>query len=179
MGFLCSSHICATPHQRCHRVSGDNLGPMLAAVEYAGKSGRDFLTAMAVAYQVQCRLSDLAPVCAKGFDHVRQGAYATAAGVSKTLGLDQAATANAIAIAGAAFNALRVTRTGALSDWKRLAYVNMASGVVNTTFFAMRGITGPLEVFEGNKGFMDRGPFSYRLAGRGYRACHPHHREKI
>ena len=44
----------------------DNLGPVLAATEYAGGDGKDFLTALAVAYQVQCRLSDVAPVRAKG-----------------------------------------------------------------------------------------------------------------
>ena len=89
---------------------------MLAAEEYAKKSGRDLLTALAVAYQVQCHLSDVAPVRAKGFDHTTQGSYAVAAGVSKALGLDQATTANAIAISGTAFSALRVTRTGALSN---------------------------------------------------------------
>lgn len=99
--------------ETCH--PSDNLGAVLAAAEYAGGSGRDFLTALAVAYQVQCRLSDEAPVRAKGFDHVTQGAYAVTAGVSKALGLDQTQTGNAIAISGTAFNALRVTRTGALS----------------------------------------------------------------
>ena len=48
-----------------------------------------------------------------------------------------------------------VTRTGALSHWKGLAYANTALGCTHATFLAMRGITGPLEVFEGNKGFMD------------------------
>src|SRR5207248_3854582 len=76
-------------------------------------------------------------------------------GASRALGLDVTATANAIAISGTAFNALRVTRTGALSQWKGLAYPNMAAGCVRATFLARRGITGPLEVFEGNKGFMD------------------------
>lgn len=59
--------------ETCH--PSDNLGAVLAASEYAQKSGRDFLTALALAYQVQCRLSDVAPVRAKGFDHTVQGAY--------------------------------------------------------------------------------------------------------
>ena len=42
-------------------------------------SGKDFLTALAVAYQVQTRLSDVAPVRDKGFDHTTHGAYAAAA----------------------------------------------------------------------------------------------------
>jgi 2-methylcitrate dehydratase len=139
--------------ETCH--PSDNLGATLAAAEYARRSGRDLMTALAVAYQVQCRLSDVAPVRARGFDHTTQGAFAVAAGVSKALGLDEVRTANAIAICGTAFNALRVTRTGALSNWKGLAYPNTAFGCLYATFLAMRGVTGPMEVFEGNKGFMD------------------------
>ena len=139
--------------ETCH--PSDNLAPVLAATEYANSTGRDLLTALAVAYQVQCRLSDVAPVRAAGFDHTTQGAYAVAAGVSKALGLNPTQTANAIGISGAAFNALRVTRTGKLSHWKGLAYPNTSAGCTFVTFLAMRGVTGPLEVFEGEKGFMD------------------------
>ncbi len=141
------------PGETCH--PSDNLGAVLAAAEYAGGTGRDLLAALAVAYGVQCRLSEAAPVRARGFDHTTQGAYAAAAGVAKALGLDAWKTMNAIAISGTANNALRVTRTGALSHWKGLAYPNTGSAATHAAFLAMRGITGPPEVFEGNKGFMD------------------------
>jgi 2-methylcitrate dehydratase len=146
--------------ETCH--PSDNLGAVLAAAEFAGRSGRDLLVALAVAYQVQCRLSDVAPVRARGFDHTVQGSYAAAAGVARALGLDAEKTAHAIAIAGTAFNALRVTRTGRLSHWKGLAYPNTAFGATHAALLAMHGITGPLEVFEGNKGFKDSiaGPFT-------------------
>jgi len=145
--------------ETCH--PSDNLGAVLAASEYAQRSGKEFLTALALAYQVQCRLSDVAPVRAQGFDHTTQGAYAVAAGVARALGLEQRKVAHAIAISGTAYNALRVTRTGRLSNWKGLAYPNTAFGATHAAFLAMRGITGPLEVFEGNKGLMDAitGPF--------------------
>ena len=136
--------------ETCH--PSDSLAAVLSACEYAGRSGRDLLVSLAVAYQVQCRLSDEAPVRARGFDHTVQGAYAVAAGASRALGLDRSATANAIAISGTAFNALRVTRTGALSHWKGLAAPHMASGALHAALMAMHGITGPREVFEGNKG---------------------------
>lgn len=139
--------------ETCH--PSDNLAAVLAATEFADGTGRDLLVALAVAYQVQCRLSDVAPVRAAGFDHTTQGAYAVAAGVSKALGLNPAQTANAIAICGTAFNGLRVTRTGKLSHWKGLAYPNTAACCTFATFLAMAGVTGPLEVFEGDKGFMD------------------------
>ena len=63
----------------------DNLGAFWQQVNGSGP-GRDLMTALAVAYQVQCRLSDVAPVRARGFDHTVQGAYGVAAGLSKVLG---------------------------------------------------------------------------------------------
>lgn len=141
------------PGETCH--PSDNVGAVLAVSEYGDLSGAEFLTALAVAYQVQCRLSEGAPVRAEGFDHVTQGVYAAAAGVARALGLDLFRTANAIAISGTAFNALRVTRTGALSHWKGLAAPNAAFAATHATFLARHGITGPPEVFEGNKGFME------------------------
>ena len=139
--------------ETCH--PSDNLGAILAAGEWIGTTGRDLMTALAVAYQVQCRLSDVAPVRARGFDHTVQGAYGVAAGVSKILGLNPSQTANAVAISGTAFNALRVTRTGKLSHWKGLAYPNLAACCTRATLLARHGITGPLEVIEGDKGLMD------------------------
>lgn len=139
--------------ETCH--PSDNLGAVMAACDYAERSGKDLLVALATAYQVQCRLSDVAPVRAKGFDHTTQGSYAVAAGVARSLRLDVEHTAHAIAICGTAFNALRVSRTGALSNWKGLAYPNTAFACTHATFLAMKGITGPLAVFEGNKGFME------------------------
>jgi len=139
--------------ETCH--PSDNLAAILAGAEYADASGRELMTALAVAYQVQCRLSDVAPVRDKGFDHTTQGSYSVAAGVSKVLGLDEIQAANAIAMCGTAFNALRVTRTGQLSHWKGLAFPNTAACCTRAVFLAKNGITGPLEVFEGDKGFMD------------------------
>ena len=139
--------------ETCH--PSDNLGAILAAGEYIGATGRDLMTALAVAYQIQCRLCDVAPVRARGFDHTVQGAYAVAAGVSSILRLDRSQTANALAISGTAFIALRVTRTGKLSHWKGLAYPNLAACCTRATLLARHGITGPLEVIEGDKGLMD------------------------
>ena len=140
-------------NETCH--PSDNVASVLAASEFADASGKEFLVSLALAYQVQCRLSEVAPVRDHGFDHVTQGAYAVAAGASKALGLDADKTANAIAISGTSLNALRVTRTGKLSNWKGLAYPFMSFCALHAVFLAGEGITGPLEVFEGNKGFMD------------------------
>jgi 2-methylcitrate dehydratase len=140
-------------HETCHPA--DNVMSILAAGEYAKISGKDFIAAVAVAYQVQCRLSEVAPVRPKDFDHTVQGAYAVAAGVSKALGLSPIQIANAVAMSGASYIGLRVTRSGNLSNWKGLAYPNMAFGATSVSFLAERGVTGPLEVFEGKGGLMD------------------------
>jgi 2-methylcitrate dehydratase len=44
----------------CH--SSDNVWAILAVSEYANLSGKDFLTALAVAYQVEVALMDVAPL---------------------------------------------------------------------------------------------------------------------
>lgn len=48
-----------------------------------------------------------------------------------------------------------MTRTGSLSNWKALAYPNVAFGAIHAGFLARLGVTGPMEVLEGNKGFME------------------------
>lgn len=148
------------PGETCH--PSDNIGSVLAAAESADANGKDFLAAVAVAYQVQTRLSDVAPVRAKGFDHTVQGAYAVPAAVGRVLGLDTTQIANAIAISGTANNALRVTRTGDLSNWKGLAYPQVGKEGTFAALLARAGITGPQQVFEGNKGFKESiaGPFT-------------------
>ncbi len=133
----------------------DNLAPVLAAAEYADADGKRLLTALAVAYQVQIRISEEAPVRRRGFDHVTQGTFSAAAGAAKALDLDLARTANGIAIAATANNALRVTRTGLLSHWKGLAFPDVSRNAVHAVFLASEGITGPLAVFEGNKGWRE------------------------
>ena len=109
-----------------------------------------------------CSVERQAPVVTR-IHHTTQGAYAVGAGVAKALGLDAIRTANAIALSGVGNVALRVTRTGELSQWKGLAYPNTAFIGTHAVFLAMRGITGPAEVFEGNKGFKESISGPYRI----------------
>jgi 2-methylcitrate dehydratase len=139
------------PGETCH--PSDNLGSVLAAAEHAGASGADFLTALAVAYEVQYRLSKAAPLVKKGFDHTTQGAFAVAAGVSRALGLDEERATHAMGMCGASLNSLWVTRTEPVSHWKGLAYPHLAFAATHATFLAARGVTGPVEIVEGERGW--------------------------
>jgi 2-methylcitrate dehydratase len=151
--YLDFSDAYLAPGETCH--PSDNLAAILAAAQAAGETGETLLAALAVSYQVQCRLSDEAPLRARGFDHTTQGACAVAAGVGRALGLDLERAANAVAIAATTSPALRVTRTGNLSHWKGLASAHAAMIATHAALLASRGITGPPEAFEGVGGFMD------------------------
>src|SRR5437588_1112048 len=48
----------------------DNIPAALAAAEAAGATGRELITAILLAYEVQCRFCDAASLRAHGWDHV-------------------------------------------------------------------------------------------------------------
>jgi len=68
---------------------------------------------------------------------------------------------NAIGIAGAGHNALRVTRTGDITMWKGLSASNAGRNAVYAVMLANNGMEGPIDVFEGQKGWKEiiSGPF--------------------
>ncbi len=131
----------------------ENPGAVPAVAEPGGGTGRDLLTVLAAGSQVQRRLNDGAPLREKEFDHVTQGSSSGTAGLCRAAGPDEVKTANGIAIRGTAFNGLGVTRTGRLSHWKGGAFPNTTGCCTRSVSLAMNGITGPLEVFEREKGF--------------------------
>ena len=133
----------------CH--PSDNTGAVLAASEYANLSGREFLVALAVAYQVESRLTASVPFMAFGFDLTTQLSYSLAAGMSKALGLDEAKTAAAVGICGDVIPLL-VVRTTPISQWKGLSSAQLAFACVHGVLLASRGVTGPRYVFEGPHG---------------------------
>lgn len=133
----------------------DNLSAILAAAEYEDASGTTFLTAAAVAYHVQCRIAEMASNTRTVYDHTTVGAYSSAAGVARALGLDVEQSANAIGISAVSQNGLYATRTGGISHWKGLAFPSTGSNALRIGFLARRGVTGPQRVIEGTAGFID------------------------
>jgi len=134
----------------CH--PSDNTGAVLAACEHTGRSGKEFLTALAVAYQVQSILTASAQFMERGFDLTSALPYSIGAGVAKALGLDEEKTAAAVEICGQTGFQLLVARTTPISQWKGLTSSQVAFGCVNAVFLASRGVTGPKYVIEGSCG---------------------------
>jgi 2-methylcitrate dehydratase len=133
----------------CH--PSDNTAAVLAASEFANLAGKDFLVALAVAYQVESRLTASAPFMAHGFDLTTQLSYSLATGVSKALGLDEAKTTSALGICGDIIPLL-VVRATPISQWKGLSSAQLAHAAVHGVFLASRGVTGPRYVIEGPNG---------------------------
>jgi len=134
----------------CH--PSDNTGAVLAACEHTGRSGKEFLTALAVAYQVEATVTAAAPFMERGFDLTTPLTYSVGAGVAKALGLDEAKTAAAVEICGQTGLQLLVARTTPISQWKGLSSAQVAFGCINGVFLASRGVTGPKYVIEGSCG---------------------------
>jgi 2-methylcitrate dehydratase len=136
-----------TPHP------SDNLASVIACGERASATGRELLAALGVAYEVQAELAWNAPVRDRGWDHVTHTVISAACGAGHVAGLDRAQLRNAVGIAGTAHNALRVTRTGGINEWKGVASANAARNAVYAVLLAEHGMEGPTDLFEGQKGW--------------------------
>jgi 2-methylcitrate dehydratase len=131
----------------CH--PSDNFGTILAAPEQAGASGEEFMLALAVAYEIQCRFTAAVPVMAKGFNHATQLAISAAASAGKLFGLSAGEIANGIAIATVDNVSLACVHAEPVSQWKGFSPGMTGMRVVYAASLAKRGFTGPKGLFEG------------------------------
>ncbi len=147
----------------------DNIAPLIACAQAHGKRGLDLILAIAIAYEIQCRLCDGASLRAKGIDHVTYGAFSVACGAALLMDLNQEELENALGIAGVCNIATRQTRVGEMSMWKACAFANAARQGLFATRLAKAGMTGPSPIFEGAKGFetLVSGPIDLKLPNNG------------
>src|SRR5213595_3301112 len=131
----------------------DNISAALSAAESVDANGRELITSIALAYEVQCRFCDAASIRARGWDHVTYGAFSTALACAKLMKLDREKARHAVNIAGVACAAMRQARVGELSHWKGVAFANAARHGVYSALLARAGMTGAAPIFEGQMGF--------------------------
>lgn len=137
----------------CH--PSDNIGALLAVAQMHPTNGEEFLTAMAIAYQIECRLVEEIPVMKEDIDHTLFLAYSITAAIAKLMGLDEEQTANALGIAGCSISPMVTSRASYTFEWKGFASSLEALNCINIALLAERGLTGPVELFEGPKGFRE------------------------
>ena len=127
---------------------------VLAACEQFGRGGRDALLGIAAGVEALCRLSLVAPkrIHKAGFHPTAVlGVMASALGVSRSLGLNQQQTVNALGIAGSmAGGIIEYLAEGAWT--KRLHAGWAAQSGLRAARLAQQGFTGPRTVFEGTHG---------------------------
>ena len=143
----------------------DVVMPVLAAAEYAGASGRDFLAAVVLAYEFYLRLSDT--VKEGGFDCSTFAVIGTAAAAARLMRLNREQTAHALSMAATANNITRQVRTGHLSMWKAVAAGHAGRAGVFSAIMAAEGIEGPHLPFEGKHGWCNHVAGAFTLPQMG------------
>ena len=133
----------------------DNIGALLA-LPGTKVDGKSLITALVLAYDIQCRFCDAASLRKHGFDHTAYVQIASAFSVGKLLKLNQDQMKHAAALALLRVP-LRQGRAGSkLSHAKALYAADAASIGAKAALLASLGATGPAEILEGEYGFMNQ-----------------------
>jgi 2-methylcitrate dehydratase len=150
----------------------DSIAAALSMAELLSSNGKELITATVLAYEVFCRVCDVADLKPLGWDHVTVGGMASTAAAARLLGLPKKQVAEAFNLGIAPNIALYQTRIGNVSMWKGCAYANASRNAVFAALLASRGMTGPAPIFEGVGGYfkaVTHAPFTLPvLGGRGH-----------
>ena len=134
----------------------DMIPAVLAMADPMASDGRTVITAIALAYEVFCRLSDQVLVSDLGWDQGIFSVIGAVCGAGKVMGLGQQQLGHAISLAVTPHLPLGVTRTGELSMWKGCATASATRSAVFSTMLAAEGMMGPSQPFEGRRGLWDQ-----------------------
>jgi 2-methylcitrate dehydratase len=127
----------------------DNIGALISAGEAVGASGRDFLLALIVAYEIHCRFVDVVPFNDSGWDQPIPSAIACVLAVGRLWELTPVQLRHALSLTIVPNLCTYQTRAGELSMWKGCATANGARQAIFAVRLAAEGMTGPSEPFDG------------------------------
>lgn len=153
IGGFESEHVGHSAHP-----SGTVFPAAFAIAEHRHASGREFLAALALGYELVCRVGDAqtnAVETVRGIHNPAvNGPFGAAAAVAKLLGLDTERTACALGIAG--------SHCGGLTEYawdgtmtKRLHLGRAAQLGLESALLAQAGFTGPATILEGRFGYLN------------------------
>lgn len=133
------------------------LPAALAAAELVDASGRDFLLALALGYEIACRVGAAQTRAAedeRGFHNPGvNGPFGAAAAAGRLLGLDAGAQAAAFGVAGSfAGGLVEYLSDGSMT--KRLHLGAAARAGLEAAQLAAAGFTGPPTILEGPRGLL-------------------------
>lgn len=130
---------------------GDNIPPILAVAQAAGKSGRDLIRGIAAAYEIQIDLVRSICLHEHHIDHIAHLCPAQAAGIGALLGLPAEILYQAIQQAVHVSFTTRQSRKGEISSWKAYAPAHAGKLAIEAVDRAMRGETSPSPIYEGEE----------------------------
>ena len=140
------------------RITGhpsDNIAACLAVAETERASAAELITAIALAYEINCRLIDAfdSSIGARGWDVPVLSLPAVALAAGRLMKLPPDGLAQAVSLALNDHISMGQTRVQALSDWKGIADAEAGRNGVFAAMLARAGLTGPAPIFEGRFGF--------------------------
>lgn len=141
----------------------DMIAAALAVAEAYERDGRALLTAITLAYEVFCRLSDQVVSGDLGWDQGMFSIVGAACAAGSLMDLNEEQLGHAIGLALAPNLPLGVTRTGELSMWKGCATASATRAAVFAAQLAAAGMTGPGEPFEGRRGLWEQSGVTDRV----------------
>ncbi|MBN6191939.1 MmgE/PrpD family protein [Microbacterium sp. SSW1-47] len=131
---------------------GDNIPPILAVAQHAGKDGRALVRGIATGYEIQMDLVRAICLHRHKIDHVAHLGPSAAAGIGTLLDLDVETIYQAVGQALHTTTATRQSRKGEISTWKAHAPAFAGKMAVEAVDRAMRGQTSPAPIYEGEDG---------------------------
>jgi len=129
----------------------DSVAAAIAVSERHDLQGVETLTALVMGYELFGRIQRLLRR-ERPWDHTTALGLVCSAVAGRLMGLDREALAHAIALGAAHCATPGIVRRGRLSAAKFLAGPLVAHHGILSAMLASRGVTGPLEVFEGERG---------------------------
>ena len=134
----------------------DNIAPCLSVAEAERANAQELITAIAIAYEVNCRLNDALDISARGWDTPVLGLPAVALATGRLMKLTPEQLTHAVGLAIYDHIPLGLTRAGDLSEWKGVAVAEAGRNAVFAVQLARAGLTGPAPIFEGKTGMFQQ-----------------------
>jgi 2-methylcitrate dehydratase len=134
----------------------DSIAACLAVAEAERASAIELITAIVIAYEVNCRLVDSFDISKRGWDPTVFGLPAVTLAAGRLMQLSSDQLTQAVNLAINDHVPLAQTRVGELSDWKGLAAAEAGRNAVFAARLARAGLTGPAPIFEGSSGFFQQ-----------------------
>ncbi|GAB2548340.1 2-methylcitrate dehydratase PrpD [Nocardia heshunensis] len=135
---------------------GDNIPPILAVAQHAGRSGAELMRGLATGYEIQIDLVRGICLHEHKIDHVAHLGPSAAAGIGTLLGLDAETIYQAVGQALHTTTATRQSRKGEISSWKAFAPAFAGKAAIEAVDRAMRGEGAPAPIWEGADGVIAR-----------------------